>query len=64
MKFISLTDYDVVGENYFTIYIQAEKIVKITPSKNGSYVETLDGRTHPVKEEPKEIIQLIYKVYQ
>lgn len=59
MKFIQLTDYSVVEERYFSIYIEANKIVKIWPAKEGSYVETIDGRTSPVKETPEEVLSKI-----
>ena len=56
MKFLKLTDYDVVEEKYFSVWIEASKIVKIWPAKEGSYIETVDGNTHPVKEYPEVII--------
>lgn len=59
MRFIKLTDYDVVEEKYFSIYIEANKIVKIWPAKVGSYIETIDGKTSPVKETPSEILKKI-----
>ena len=57
MKFIELTDYDPIDEKYFSVYIEANKIVKIWPAHIGSYIETIDGRTSPVKEEPTEILE-------
>lgn len=59
MNFIELTDYDPVDDSYFSVYIEASKIVKIWPAKVGSYIETVDSRTSPVRETPEEILEKI-----